>query len=188
MASHSCGDFSVRICLIALDSSGEWYRYHALFRGLLRRRLEGARVRGARRCRGIDRRASDWFTEAGLIHGESITLWPQVIKWLRSMWWRKAAKRFSETGTGRTSIAGSGALPHEIVETQPKLLLAQAWMAWNENDHGAIPELLDLAKRAIGASTWPPALEGERQFLRDFSSSTMFRTCKASSVSRRRWR
>ena len=40
-------------------------------------------------------------------------------------------------------------LHHEIVETRPKLLLAQAWMHWNESDHGAIPELLDLAKRAM---------------------------------------
>ena len=52
--------------ITALDAEGEWCRLHQLFRDALRRRLLA--VHGAAYPVELHRRASDWFTERGLVH------------------------------------------------------------------------------------------------------------------------
>jgi LuxR family maltose regulon positive regulatory protein len=51
------------LLLIALDRRGEWYRYHHLFRDLLRAELER---REPERVPALHVRASDWFDDHGL--------------------------------------------------------------------------------------------------------------------------
>ena len=53
------------VFLIALDDSGTWYRYHHLFRDLLRQRLNQSA--SADEIRDLSTRASLWFEEQGLI-------------------------------------------------------------------------------------------------------------------------
>jgi LuxR family transcriptional regulator, maltose regulon positive regulatory protein len=48
--------------LVPLDRQGGWYRYHPLFRGLLRKRLDGA---GPEPGRELLRRAADWCEADG---------------------------------------------------------------------------------------------------------------------------
>jgi LuxR family maltose regulon positive regulatory protein len=48
--------------LVPLDVRGEWYRYHSLFRDLLRQRLDRA---GPEHSRELLRRAADWCEGAG---------------------------------------------------------------------------------------------------------------------------
>jgi LuxR family maltose regulon positive regulatory protein len=48
--------------LVPLDGRGEWYRYHALFRDLLRQRLDRA---GTGQSRELLHRAADWCEAAG---------------------------------------------------------------------------------------------------------------------------
>jgi LuxR family maltose regulon positive regulatory protein len=48
--------------LVPLDGQGEWYRYHSLFRDLLRQRLDRA---GPEHSRELLRRAADWCEGAG---------------------------------------------------------------------------------------------------------------------------
>ena len=48
--------------LVPLDGQGEWYRYHSLFRDLLRRRLDRT---GPEHGRELLRRAADWCEGAG---------------------------------------------------------------------------------------------------------------------------
>jgi len=48
--------------IVPLDGSGEWYRYHSLFRDLLRQRLE---QNGRELCRELQRRAADWCEADG---------------------------------------------------------------------------------------------------------------------------
>src|SRR5262249_41125567 len=50
--------------LIPLDSRGEWFRYHHLFRELLELELNSADAAAAA---GIHARASSWFLERGLL-------------------------------------------------------------------------------------------------------------------------
>jgi len=50
--------------LTSLDDEQRWYRFHHLFRDMLRRRLE--RDAGPERVRALRRRASDWLTGEGL--------------------------------------------------------------------------------------------------------------------------
>ena len=51
--------------VIPLDTGQRWYRYHHLFREVLRRRLE-ALYPG--QIPGLHRRASEWFEQHGFIH------------------------------------------------------------------------------------------------------------------------
>ena len=50
--------------LVSLDDEQRWYRFHHLFRDMLRRRLE--RDAGPERVQALRRRASDWLAGQGL--------------------------------------------------------------------------------------------------------------------------
>jgi len=114
------------IFLIPLDDEGRWYRYHHLFRELLRHQLQLGS--SAEEIRTLHKRASEWleqngqFTEAveqALHGGESLAVdlvtrhrrtllnqeeYFQISRWL---------KRF----------------PTETVDRSPELLLLKAWTA-----------------------------------------------------------
>jgi LuxR family maltose regulon positive regulatory protein len=129
---HQTGLFT-----IPLDDQREWYRYHHLFRQLLRGQSE--RKLGADGIAALHSRASAWFAQHGLIDealhhalaaGDTDTAtglvarhrhqamnqeqWHRLRRWLRL-------------------------LPREVVENDPQLLIIEAWLliGWTEMAHVA---------------------------------------------------
>ncbi|PTR38963.1 serine/threonine-protein kinase PknK [Rhodococcus sp. OK611] len=101
-----------------------WFRYHRLFADHLRRRLE--RDQPAR-VRSLHRTASSWFADHGLL-GEA------VHHGLAAGDIRRAVELVERDGTVllehsqmATLLALIDKLPADVVDTRPRLLLAQAW-------------------------------------------------------------
>lgn len=110
----------------SLDAQGNWYRYHHLFRTLLRSRLE--RQLGGAEIAALHRRASGWYAERGLVEeaiehalaagdeAGAVQLvdahrhaalnqehWRQLEHWLRLM-------------------------PRRLIDERPELLILEAWI------------------------------------------------------------
>jgi len=142
--------------VIALDDEGVWYRYHHLFRDLLRHQLR--LNTGAQAIAGLHRKASAWFECAGLIE-EAIyhaiegddhrraaqlveTNWHQV---LNREDWRRLERWL-------------GMLP-DGVSHRPAILIAQAYLQHFRHKVAAIFPLIEAAEAGLeeGAAGYTPA-------------------------------
>ena len=132
--------------LVSLDEEGNWFRYHQLFRHLLRNRLRQFYTDAE--IRDIHARASAWFAVQGLLDEAIVHAvkandavqaaalvedhvhpaldredWRQVERWL-------------------------GLLPADVLN-RPRLLVAQAWLHYIRYQFPAIAALLDAAESAM---------------------------------------
>ncbi|MFN8472290.1 MAG: LuxR C-terminal-related transcriptional regulator [Anaerolineae bacterium] len=112
--------------IVPLDRTGEWYRYHHLFRELLRREMAG--LWEAERAACLHRWASEWYDEHGFAeealrhalsagdtrHAAEIVE-SQVHAQLNREDWRGVERSLS-------------LLPAELLRQRPSLPLAQAWV------------------------------------------------------------
>ncbi len=110
--------------LVALDRRGEWYRYHHLFRDLLRHELARARPELVPE---LHRRASAWHRAHGDV-GEAITHataagdFADAAELIARHW-----RPISSLGQRETVALWIDALPHEVVLADPRLCLARGW-------------------------------------------------------------
>jgi LuxR family transcriptional regulator, maltose regulon positive regulatory protein len=142
--------------LIALDDEGRWFRYHQLFRDLLRLELDRAGVVPAR---VLHQRASGWFCEQGLL--------PEAIEHalsagdagtageLIASGWRAEFNR----GHLRTVQAWVDRLPPGAASGDPRLTVAQLWL---QLDRGRLEE----AGATLAAAGARAADDGHVQVLR----------------------
>jgi LuxR family maltose regulon positive regulatory protein len=132
---QTCGSASVledvereNLFVVPLDTSRRWYRYHQLFRELLRAELQ----RSERDLvAGLHRRAADWFEAEGLVDeavrhlvaAGDIAASADLI----------AADWVNEfNGGGLSTVSGwLDLLPEESVRQDPRLSAARAWIALN---------------------------------------------------------
>ena len=147
--------------LVPLDDEGTWFRYHHLFRHLLRNRLRQSYTDVE--IRELHARASAWFAAHGLldealvhaVKAEDIlraaTLvedhvhpaldredWRQVERWI-------------------------GLLPADV-SNRPRLLVAQAWLHYIRFQVPAVVTLLDTAESAMASE--PAAVQANETTLR----------------------
>src|SRR5919202_1179290 len=112
--------------VVPLDDERRWYRYHHLFRDVLRARLlSGA---GTDTVATLHRRAAGWYAQAGLVveaGGHA----------LAANDWVGAAELIEETaqtmiGRGEATTVGRwlDALPAEVVRTRARLSITAAWV------------------------------------------------------------
>lgn len=129
--------------IIPLESSREWYRYHQLFRDLLRQRLEQQPEGDLRK---LHRRAGDWFKGAGreqeaIQHylkaeafEEAAALvecrWASMDMQLKASSWLDMAKR----------------LPISILERSPVLTMGYGWALLDMGDMECSGVWLDKAQ------------------------------------------
>jgi LuxR family transcriptional regulator, maltose regulon positive regulatory protein len=125
--------------LIPLDARGEWYRYHHLFRDLLRHELMRA-APGV--VLDLHRRASAWHREQGNVEesihhatvaGEVAEAGELIARHWRAVWNR---------GERETVAAWIDALPREAVLGDPRLCLARGWTSLFLAPHEVEPWVL----------------------------------------------
>jgi LuxR family transcriptional regulator, maltose regulon positive regulatory protein len=139
--------------LIPLDEVRGWWRYHHLFADLLQARLRQGQPG---KPRGLHRAAAAWFDAQGLAD-ETIR---HALAAGDAAWAARLIERHYDAiflrGESATIQGWISALPAELAQSRPRLLLAQAWMALVGGDVEAAGAPLDAAERAFGGAANEP--------------------------------
>ena len=132
--------------LVPLDEVRGWWRYHHLFADLLRARLQ---QQHPDRLAALHRNAAAWSAERGLA-GDAVR---HAVAAGEMTWAARLIERHvdafllrSEEATVQRWLA---ALPAEVVQSRPRLLLAQALLAATSGRAEAVELPLDAAERAL---------------------------------------
>lgn len=158
----------------SLDDNGEWYRYHDLFRDMLREQL--TRTCGREFVAQLHAKASTWFASHGLIEEalqhalaagdtESAATLVERYKhdWLNNEQWGSLDRALS-------------LLPDDVVQARPALLLVKAFVWQVQGRVAHIMPIVDKAEALLEASTISDAsrqeLRGEIDLLRSFAASS----------------
>jgi LuxR family transcriptional regulator, maltose regulon positive regulatory protein len=132
--------------LIPLDEVRGWWRYHHLFADLLRARLQQQQPS---RVPALHRAAAHWCDEHGLaddavrhaLDAGDAAFAARLIE-------RHFDARF-RPGERATIQRWLSALPPVVIQSRPRLLLAQAWMALVGGNVEVVGRWLDAAERAF---------------------------------------
>jgi LuxR family transcriptional regulator, maltose regulon positive regulatory protein len=141
--------------LVPLDEVRGWWRYHHLFADLLRARLLQERPG---RVPELHRNAAAWYDDHGLADE---AIWHAMAAG-EATWAARLIERHFDTvfylrGEGATIQRWISALPDDLVQSRPRLLLAQAFLAAQGGGVEAVEPLLEAAEQAS-------ALAAEEQF------------------------
>ena len=140
--------------LVPLDEVRGWWRYHHLFADLLRVRLLAERPGQVVR---LHRNAAAWCEAHGLPDDavrHAVAAGERV--WAARLIEQHFDAVYSLRGEGATLQRWLAALPAELVQARPRLLVAQAWMALASGEAGSAEDLLDAAERAPEAAADEP--------------------------------
>jgi LuxR family maltose regulon positive regulatory protein len=145
--------------LIPLDDGNRWFRFHHLFRKLLLNHLK--RRFSAEDINALHDRASVWFADNGMIEDAV----------------RHALAAGDETGAAQLVVQNRQAavnaerwfelekwlsiLPEGMIQQQPELLLAKAWIHYYHYDYGFIPAVLERAESLLSNHPHRQPLSGE---------------------------
>jgi len=142
--------------LVALDNRREWYRYHHLFRELLRNELLSTDPAGARTAH---RRSAVWLRERGSV-SEAISHFvasgdvDEAGELIASSW-----RRFASLGQHETVRAWLGLLPRAVHDGDSRLCVASAVVA---TVTGRLDEVGRWIDRAAGTPAAGPFYDGFR--------------------------
>jgi LuxR family maltose regulon positive regulatory protein len=128
--------------VVPLDRHGHWFRYHALFVGLLRSQLAS---RGDAARREQHRRAARWFAAEGFAaeaidHAIAAGDWDTLRAVLIDHW-----RRLRVTGAGPLIDRALDAVPTDVFEQLPYLQLIAAARRFDCDDRTAGDALLERA-------------------------------------------
>lgn len=121
--------------LIPLDQDRKWYRYHHLFRELLRQRLpQYLQSIGSTTVEELHCRAGDWFNQEGLSieaihHYLAGQFYNQAAALIECKWAEMDGQSQSSTW-----LAMSRLLPESIIENRPVLALGYGWALIDTGD------------------------------------------------------
>lgn len=140
---HSFFDFVATSGLpcFSVGESGEWYRYHRLFREFLHRQL--AAHNSAAQIAELHRRAAAWLEAHGLLEeaialalaADGATVAGQLLARHRTPLIERQQRQRLERCLRL--------LPMDTVENNPMLLLLKAWLLHHQGRHVEIPALLE---------------------------------------------
>ncbi len=140
--------------LSPLDEVRGWWRYHHLFADLLRARLQQERPGQVVQ---LHRNAAAWCEGHGLPDDairHAVAAGEMV--WAARLIEQHFDAVYSLRGEGATLQRWLAALPSDVVQARPRLLVAQAWMAVAGGEVGSAEGLLDAAERAPAAGAEEP--------------------------------
>jgi ATP/maltotriose-dependent transcriptional regulator MalT len=131
--------------LVPLDNRREWYRYHHLFRDLLKLELEASEPEA---LPVLHRRAAAWLLEHGLV-SEAIhhAVAAGDVDWASDLIARHWLE-FTNAGQRPTAEGWLAALPPETVPADARLCLAAAWLAFSAGRMDEVLPWTDAAERA----------------------------------------
>jgi LuxR family maltose regulon positive regulatory protein len=136
--------------LVPQDEVRGWWRYHQLFADLLRARLQQERPG---RVAALHRAAAAWYQEHGLAD-DAVRHALAAGDTTRAA--RLIEQHFDSTlylrSEGATAQRWLAALPAELVQTRPRLLLAQVLLAATLGRAEAMEPSLDAAERALAGA------------------------------------
>ena len=170
--------------LVPLDTTREWYRYHHLFGELLRHELRRSHPDWAVT---LHRRAHEWHRAEGAIpdaieHAAAAGDFEKAAELIAGNW-----NDYFNRGHLETVDSWLAALPREMVDGDPRLALARAWLAL---DHGRV----DDADRWIATAeaslepgrgeTWDAAVRADAAVLRSTHSFKVGDLGKARQAAR----
>jgi LuxR family maltose regulon positive regulatory protein len=132
--------------LVPLDEVRGWWRYHHLFADLLCARLAAERPE---RVPQLHRAAAAWAEARGLAD-DAVR---HALAAGDATWAARLAERYADElllgGEGATVARWLAALPAELVDSRPRLLLAQARLVLLGGRVEGVDELLDAAERTF---------------------------------------
>jgi LuxR family maltose regulon positive regulatory protein len=129
--------------LVPLDEVRGWWRYHHLFADLLRARLQQQQPG---RVPALHRNAAAWCEEHGLVDDAvRHALAAGDTDWAARLIEQHFDAHF-RPGERATIERWLAALPADLIQSRPRLLLAQAWMALVGGDVEAAGPPLDAAE------------------------------------------
>jgi len=141
------------IFTVALDDSGEWFRYHHLFGELLRSQLERGHTQ--EEIRALHSRASSWYAANGFVEeairhalaaGDMLTA-AQLVE----------ANRLSAAIYRDNALLARwlGMLPRVLIEERPELLLLETWLLDRSSRYVDVAATLDRIERLIELNPLP---------------------------------
>ena len=139
--------------LLPLDEVRGWWRYHRLFADLLRARLQQKPARAAR----LHRSAAAWHEEHGLAD-EAIRHAAAAgeMTWAARLIERNFDAVYRLRGEPSTIQRWISALPGGLLQSRPRLLLAQAQLAAAASRMEDVQRFADAAERACAAAADEP--------------------------------
>ena len=134
--------------LIALDNRREWYRYHHLFRDLLRNKLQ---FTDPDRVVDVNRRAGRWLRERGeaseaIRHTIAAGDVTEAVELVASSW-----RPLAYSGGHQTVEGWLGALPREVRRGDARLCVASAVVAIGSGRADEVAPWIELAATAPAA-------------------------------------
>jgi LuxR family maltose regulon positive regulatory protein len=152
---------------ISIDAQGRWFRYHHLFRELLKEELQ--RLHGPDHVSALDLRASQWFEDDGLIdeaikHALAAEDMDRVVQLI-------TRHRHAALNTGRWYDLQKwlSLIPDGIVLQRAELLLARAWILLNHRlQIEPVPALLDRVESLLGDDLGLEPIRGELALCRGY--------------------
>jgi len=132
--------------LMPLDEVRGWWRYHHLFADLLRARLQAEQPG---RAVLLHRNAAAWYAERGLAD-DAIrhAVAAGEMTWAARLIEQDFDMVYNVRGEGATIQRWFSALPADLVQSRPRLLLVQALLMTTSGRLDAVDALLDAAERA----------------------------------------
>lgn len=133
--------------LIPLDNSGEWFRFHPLFRNVLRNKLRARVSDEDMAC--LHGRASDWLAahgwlEEALQRAQAAADMSRVIRLIEAN--MHDVLNREEALTLQRWLA---LVPEEIVQRRPRLLLAHAYLKVMRQESASVSLVVNQAERLL---------------------------------------
>jgi LuxR family maltose regulon positive regulatory protein len=131
--------------LVALDNKRQWYRYHRLFRELLRHELD---LRQPGLTTALHRRASEWHREEGMVpeaidHALAAAALEDAVDLIAQHW-----NAFFNEGQLATVAGWLDAVGPEGVLSDPRLCVARAWIAMDLGRVDEVGRWIEAASQA----------------------------------------
>jgi LuxR family maltose regulon positive regulatory protein len=149
--------------LVPLDTTREWYRYHHLFRDLLRHELERTRPE---LVPDLHQRAAAWHRNEGFVpeairHAVSAGEVAEAVELIAAHWSEPFNRGELETVKGWLD-----SLPRNAVAADPRLCVAEAWLAMDKGRLDAARDWAARAEAGLAGADEAPAMAADAAVLR----------------------
>ena len=146
--------------IVPLDNKRLWYRYHHLFAGLLRQRLEESA--DTQEINALHMRASQWFEEHDLLieaveHALAAEDYENVIQLIEL-----GSMELLMQSQQSLLLRWQDELPPELITTYPRFCMTIAWAHLSIGHPGEAEKCLQRIEQSLGIETDDILLERER--------------------------